>query len=199
MTVHDEATNKYERLSFINTNARSLCPKTESLVDYFRELDCTLGVVTETWLANSSRLDNYVEDLQDGAGISLLYQNRPKNARGLSHGGVGILAQDARVRLTRMKFHNPGAYEVMGASAKIKGHVRRVEVIACYLPPSLPADSARECLQHVVDFIHEGKRKFDSPRIIVAGDFNQFEIARALEEHPDMVECQVGPTQGKVV
>ena len=43
--------NKHDgtQIKIINTNARSLCPKIDSLIDCFEELDVTLGVVTKTW------------------------------------------------------------------------------------------------------------------------------------------------------
>jgi hypothetical protein len=44
--------------------------------------------------------------------------------------------------------------------------------------------------------VHEAKRLHDSPYIIVAGDFNQFDIGKELEEHVDISECNVGPTRG---
>ena len=39
-----------KQVNIINTNARSLCPKIDSLVDCFEELNGTVGIVTETWL-----------------------------------------------------------------------------------------------------------------------------------------------------
>ena len=55
-------------INIINTNARSLCPKIDSLIDCFEELDVTLGVVTETWLADGDSLDRDIQDLAKGAG-----------------------------------------------------------------------------------------------------------------------------------
>ena len=34
------------KITFLNTNARSLCPKIESLIDCFGELEAAFGVVT---------------------------------------------------------------------------------------------------------------------------------------------------------
>ena len=38
----------------INTNARSLCPKIDSLIDCS---DTTIAIITETWLADGKSLD----------------------------------------------------------------------------------------------------------------------------------------------
>ena len=44
--------NNKTKLTFLNTNARSLCPKMESLVDGMEELQAAFAIVTETWLVD---------------------------------------------------------------------------------------------------------------------------------------------------
>ena len=39
---------KENMLTIINTNARSLCPKLDSLVNCFTELTADVGIITET-------------------------------------------------------------------------------------------------------------------------------------------------------
>ena len=94
-SIHDSEDmniNKDEpSFTMINTNARSLCPKINSLIDCFEELGVTVGVVTETWLSDGEGLEDDVQDLAHGAGLDMLYRNRPTNDRGYSHGGVAIL------------------------------------------------------------------------------------------------------------
>ena len=92
----------------MNTNARSLCPKLDSFIDNFDELQCTFAVVTETWVSDD-QLDLSPE-LQDRAGLSIMCLNRKKNRRGVAHGGVGIVSKDSRARVSRVKLHNPGEY-----------------------------------------------------------------------------------------
>ena len=87
MNIFDEATNKNERISFLNTNARSLCPKISSLIDNLTQLECQIGVVTETWLSDGKTLDEDLDNLREGTGYSALTLNRPPNQRGVSHGG----------------------------------------------------------------------------------------------------------------
>lgn len=57
MTTGDRLTLKKKRkldkitkLTVINTNARSLCPKIDCLVDCMEEKDAGLAVIMETWL-----------------------------------------------------------------------------------------------------------------------------------------------------
>ena len=71
MNVFDEANNKLERITVVNTNACSLCPKMNSLIDYFNELDTTFAIVTETWLSDGHGLEKYLRDLQDGSGLTM--------------------------------------------------------------------------------------------------------------------------------
>ena len=40
------------------------------------------------------------------------------------------------------------------------------------------------------------KRKFDDPYVVVAGDFNQWQVDSALQDYVDMVEVPVGATRG---
>ena len=84
-------------LNIINTNARSLCPKINSLIDCFEELDITLGVVTETWLASGDSLDKDVQDLARGAGLNMVCLNRDVGGRGVAHGGVAVVASTSRM------------------------------------------------------------------------------------------------------
>ena len=76
------------------TNARSLCPKINSLVDCFGDMDLAVGVVTETWFSDGVELQEDIEHLSLGTGLRMLCKNRPKNDRGFSHGGVGLLFKE---------------------------------------------------------------------------------------------------------
>ena len=130
MNVSNDVTNKLEKVTFLNTNARSLNPKILSLVNNFNELECTFAVVTETWLKDSEKLKSDCQNLKDGAGMSIIYKNRPKNNRGVAHGGICIIARDTRAKLSKFKFHNAGNYEVLAAVANMKGHERKMLVVA---------------------------------------------------------------------
>ena len=103
--------NKHDgtKINIINTNARSLCPKIESLIDCFEELDVTLGVVTETWLADGESLDRDVEDLAKGAGLGMVCLNRKANDRGIAHGGVACLLYTSPSPRDRQKSRMPSS------------------------------------------------------------------------------------------
>ena len=77
---------KNTNLTIINTNARSLCPKITSLIDCLDELEGSLAVVTETWLADGEALEADVVDLAAGAGLGMIHKNRLPNTHGVAHG-----------------------------------------------------------------------------------------------------------------
>ena len=56
-TDEEPMRNKFD-LTLINTNARSLCPKVNSLITCFEELEASLAIVTETWLTDGERLSD---------------------------------------------------------------------------------------------------------------------------------------------
>ena len=60
----------------INTNARSLCPKIDSLVDCITETDTQIAVVSETWLQSGTQLNHKIEDLALGSGLGMTCRNR---------------------------------------------------------------------------------------------------------------------------
>ena len=78
-------------INIISTNARSLCPKIDSLIDCCEEMDTTIGIITEMWLADGESLDRDLHDLARGAGLGMICLNRPPGQRGVSHGGVAIV------------------------------------------------------------------------------------------------------------
>ena len=53
---------KNTHICILNTNARSLCPKIESWLDCFEEMDGTIGIITETWLSDGDTLDRDIRD-----------------------------------------------------------------------------------------------------------------------------------------
>ena len=73
MLDHDDTDISSNKLPFtiLNTNAHSLCPKISSLIDCFSELESSLGIVTETWLADGEGLEEEIEALVLGTGLNL--------------------------------------------------------------------------------------------------------------------------------
>ena len=196
MAMNISETKKKDTLTVINTNARSLCPKIDSLVQCFSELDVDIAVITETWLKDGDALSEDLKDLEMGAGISSLVLNRAPNSRGVSHGGVGIFYKNTLGSFKKISLANPEKFEILPSIATIKGSARKLVVVAAYMPPNYAVPRARQCLEYIENAIIDIRRTYRDPYIVVAGDFNQWEIEQALAEFQDIKEVTVGPTRG---
>ena len=104
-------------MTLINTNARSLRPKIESLLDILEEVDTSVAVVTETWMQDGERMLQEVMDLSLGAGVGILYRNREALAsNGVSYGGVAVLWKECFGTFKKVEVKNPEHYEVLEGS-----------------------------------------------------------------------------------
>ena len=159
-------------------------------------MDSAVGVVTETWFSDGVELQEDIEHLSLGTGLRMLCKKRPRNDRGFSHGGVGLLFKESAASLKEIKMHNPENIEVLMAAGKLHGYGRKLAVIGCYIPPNYTVGKGKKALDFISGAVMEAKRKFDDPLIIVTGDFNQWDVARALQDFPDIHEVNVGPTRG---
>ena len=184
-------------MTIINTNARSLAPKIDSLIECFSELEVDVAVVTETWLKGGELLEKDISDLELGAGIGAVVKNRQPNPRtGVAHGGVGIFFRKSVSSFKTFRYANPENFEVLPAFTTLRGSARKLVVVAAYIPPNYPVPRARQCLDFIESLIIQVRLTFRDPYIVVAGDFNQWQIDQALVEFPDISEVHVGPTRG---
>ena len=85
-----EMDNEENLIYVTNTNARSLCPKIDSMIDCFEEMKSMIGIIANTWLADGDSLQRNIADLAAGAGIGLICRNRNPNVRRDAHEGVAI-------------------------------------------------------------------------------------------------------------
>ena len=162
VTVRKEKT-EFTDFTLINTNARSLCPKINSLIDTMEELDAAVAIVTETWLAEGKTLEEDRQDLLLGAGISMICRNRKPDIRGMSYGGVAILSRDELCKFVQISVPNPDEYEVVLAAGSIQGHSEKLVVVACYIPPNYNTARGRGCLKYISDCVIEVKRRYKDP------------------------------------
>ena len=80
--------------------------------------------------------------------------------------------------------------------ANLRGSTRKLVVVAAYIPPNYTVPRAKQCLEHIENTIIDIIRRYNNPYLIVAVDFNQWEIDQALAEFQDLREVHVGPTRG---
>ena len=180
----------------INTNARSLCPKINSFIDCFEEMEASLAVVTETWLTDGQALQDDIQDLELGSKIKLLARNRTPSVNGVCHGGVAIAFRNDRCSLAEVHMGNPDNYEVMVAAGSVPGHSRKLVVIAAYVPPNYTRARGLGCLGYIAEVVLAMKRKYRQPYVVVAGDFNQWQVDQSLADFSYVDEVRVGPTRG---
>ena len=55
-------TDDEDSIIFLLTNARSLAPKIDSLVDFFEELDAHFCILSESWLVDANGLEEQLAD-----------------------------------------------------------------------------------------------------------------------------------------
>ena len=199
---NDAANNKNQSkhylrsISFVNTNARSLMHKVESLGDSFDELDLNFAQVTETWLQSNVDTENLALKLRDGFSLGLLVRNRTNVAsNGRQYGGIALLFRLSS-KFACFTFPNPSDYEVMAAVGKIKGVREMVAVVTSYMPPNMTLVDARCMIEYTSDLIGELKRVHNDCMVVLGGDFNQWPVEELREDHPEIKEAEVGPTRG---
>ena len=184
-------------ISFMNTNARSLKPKIESLLDCFYEKLIDIATITETWFQTGRECLELAATLRDGHSLGILTRERQGTANnGRQYGGVALVYRLATCRFEPFSLVNPENYEVMASVGNVKGVEGKVFVISCYAPPNLLANTARAMMEYVSDLVCEAKRTFADCAVIVAGDFNQWSVAEILDDHPDLSQVEHGPTRG---
>ena len=183
------------QINVINTNARSLRPKIASFVRCFVNLSLTFAIITETWLASGSRLERQSEDLLLGHGLSTYYLNRAPSANGVAHGGVAVVAKNSRCKMSVIPFPNVESFEVLPLVLDEYTIRRNFYIVAAYIPPGYTVARGKACLAHIRDLILHVKNICPDPYIIVAGDFNQWEVGEALLDYPDLMEVITPPTR----
>lgn len=123
--------NEYDCIKYMLTNSRSLSPKVLSLVAYFEELELDLALITESWLADGSRLDQDIAELEHGTDLSVLYKNRPlkpNSRRRTSGGGVALVYNKIKCQFKEVRLKN-NRFEMICARGVINGLDRKVVVV----------------------------------------------------------------------
>ena len=137
-------------------------------------------MVTETWLKEGAELEGLREGLEEEAGLGMVCRNRIPGERGVSHGGVAILWQTSKMTVKVLDIKNSEDYEVLATAATVPGQRRKLVILACYIPPNYVKKRGEGALDYITDRIVELKRRFHDPQLLIAGDFNQWDIALSL-------------------
>ena len=92
-------------------------------------------------------------------------------------------------------FPNHENFEVLPIVANLFASQRKFYIVAAYIPPNYTVARGKACLQHINDLVLEIKRRSTHPYIIIAGDFNQWPVADALKDYPELIEVSTPPTR----
>ena len=179
----------------ITANARSVVLKMDCFLDYLSELDASIAFLTETWLSDTPELQNDLEDLHLGTGYGLICKNRPQNDRRYSAGGVAIAFKSSQITFQQINLPDNN-YELLFAVGTMPHFTRKFLAICMYMPPGLPVASVSASLTYLVDAILELKSRFKDPFICISGDFNGYDVQSYLDDYPDLVLVETGPTRG---
>ena len=159
-------------LNFMLTNARSLKPKLDSMVDAFESLSLDFLCVTETWFKGGKELAGAISDLQGKSGISIIHKSRDGRAR-TRGGGVAIASDSNSCNFKRRTLGVAAkGLEIVCVTGRVKKITRKIAVFTVYIPPkSSAADLAtlEEVLSLEIDAV---RASLGDPLIVVGGDLN---------------------------
>ena len=142
------------------TNARSLAPKIQSMIDNFSELDLNVAIVAESWLKPGESLEREINDLSEGENIGIIHKSRKTRKGRNAGGGIAILFNKTRMKLKERKIKRGNA-ELVCAAGKLPNHQRNVVIFGIYIPPSTRAKQLRCALELLSDGIGQAKLDYN--------------------------------------
>ena len=175
------------------TNARSLIPKLDSLLEHFRELDLFCAIVTESWLRPGNVLKAELEELDTAEKISVIHKSRKTRKGRTAGGGVALIFDKNKCDFKEIPI--AGKYEITAAIGNIPGLKRKVAVVGTYIPPSYKAAQNEGVLEKLGEVLSQIKLKYNNPLIISGGDFNTRQHDYAHSYTPDMIQINTAPTR----
>ena len=166
------------------TNARSLLPKIDSLVDAIQSLDLHLACITETWFRGGRALSDRLDELEDDKGIRIIHKSRDSR-RKKAGGGVAIAFNPSTCNFRKRHLKNmEKGWEVVCAVGRIAKTPRKVFVFAVYIPPNIKAAEFCALAESLAVEVAEIKATLNSPAVFICGDMNR----RDLRPYLNMVE-----------
>ena len=178
------------------TNARSLTPKIDSLVEAFQTLDLNAASITETWFKGGKGLREGLRDLEGRSGIRVLHRSRDgrSNRRG---GGVALAfrTNNCNFKMRNLKQISKD-FEVLCAVGKVEKIERPVVIFVIYIPPDMRASALETLKEELSAEIVAVQKSYKNPLIIVNGDMNRRDIGTGIKEVADFHLVSTGPTRG---
>ena len=183
-------------LSCLLTNARSLLPKMDDLIDAFRSLNLNLAIVTETWFKGGKALRDRLVDIEGASGIRVIHRSRDGRMKKCG-GGVAIAFSTTTCNLKnrQLKFIDKN-HEGVCVTGRVGKLERRVVVFGVYIPPNMRAAEVQGLKEALGTEITEVRKSLKNPVIMVGGDFNHRDFSGALREVDEFEPLTTGPTRG---
>ena len=153
------STENIANFNILLTNARSLQPKIESLMDYFSELNSNCALISEMWLKENTTYEKMKTDVCEGEGVGMIAKHRNKVRRGVAmmEGGVAIMFKKDLLSLKEYQLRK-SEYEVVAVVGKLPNVKRRLLIISIYAPPNLKPRQRDGLINYVADAVDKGKR-----------------------------------------
>ena len=142
-------------------------------------------MISESWLRDGENLQHDLVDLEEGQGLKMIMNNRKSRRGKVIGGGVAIVYNGSKIKLTERRFRR-GKAELVDAAGKIAGLSRKIVIFTAYTPPRTRVPHANEALEFLNRAIAEAKEEYEDPIIIVGGDFNGRDVDAAVGEFPDL-------------
>ena len=87
--------------------------------------------------------------------------------------GVALIWNENYVSFKRTHIEGDERFELLACVGSVTGHGRKIIAINCYLPPNLAMAEAEECMCCIAGAVVDLKKRYSSPFMLIAGDFNQ--------------------------
>ena len=183
-------------IRFLLTNARSLKPKIDSLVDAFTSLDLHFASVTETWYKGGSRMNDDIVELEGRSGIRVLHRSRDgRSAR--AGGGVALAFNTGSCNFKRRQLKHIGKeFEVLCAVGKVGKVERTIVIFVVYIPPTMRTPELERMKELLAVELIAIKTAYNNPIVVVNGDMNHRDLGGAIQEVEDLQLVETGPTRG---
>ena len=191
---HDKKDKTCARM--LLTNARSLMPKIDSLIDAFDSLTLNFACITETWYQGGKALREYLVEVEGAKGIRILQKNRDGRLK-KKGGGVAIAFNMANCNFKqRSPTHMKREHEELCAVGKVEKIDRKVVIFLVYIPPSARAAETEALKQALTAEVAAVKIALKNPILFIAEDFNHRDVAGAVSLAEQVVQVQTSPTRG---
>ena len=156
------------------------------------EFNIDFACITETWIKNDRATKIALSEYRHAKNVEFIRKDRG-NRRG---GGVAIAYNIMRMRLKRITLPGMESFEVVAASGKQIADGRLFVIICCYLPPKMTSARMKTFNEKMSDAIENLTGGVNKPLVVLAGDMNKKDITPAIEDFPELVKIDAGPTRG---